>query len=123
MLCHSLVGKETTKYAKDYAVAELLLFACKIVLEKEKNPSNLNPIYGNIPETKLGKYIKTLLQEIPRRSKVRLTSSKERICYVCIKGLLTAKEFEEEYQFIITMDMAELKAFYDEYARYFKLIK
>ena len=123
MLCHSLVGKETKKFNKDYAVGELLLFACKIAIEKEKNHANLNPLYSNNTDSKLGKFIKKLLQEIPRRALVRLANSNERICYVCIKGLLTPKEFEAEYGFNITMDMADLETFYDEYVRYYRLIK
>ena len=123
MLCHSLVGKETTRFPKDYAVAELTLFACKIAIEKEDSRSAIVPIFANDAKSKLGKYLKNFFNQMPRRTPVSLSSSAARIQYVCMKGLLTLDEIEKEYQICVTMDMTDIEDFYNEYARYYKLIK
>lgn len=123
LLCHDLVGKSTTKFPKDCAVAELTLFACKIAIEKEESRAAIVPIYANDAKTKLGKYLKTFFKEIPRRSLTRLSKPTERICYICMKGILTPEEMNKEYEFNVTMSMANFESFYDEFARYYKLIK
>lgn len=123
MLCHNLIGKDTAKFPKDYAIAELTLFAYKIAIEKEDSRAAVVPIYGNDAETKLGKYLKNLLKQIPQRAPIEISTPIARIRYVCMKGLLTPEEMQKEYRMYITMDMADIEDFYDEYTRYYKMIK
>ena len=123
MLCHNLTGTETTKFPKDYAVAELILFACKIAIEKEGGRSAVVPVYGNDAKTKLGKYLKNFFNQMPRRKPVSLSNSAARIRYICMKGLLTPEEMEKEYEMYVNMDMTDIEDFYSEYIKYYKLIK
>ena len=123
MLCHSLTGKETAKFPKDYAVAELILFACKIAIEKENSRAAVVPVYGNTAKSKLGKYLNDFFNQMPRRTPVSLSNPIARIRYICMKGLLTPDEMEREYRLYVTMNMADIEDFYNEYIRYYKLIK
>lgn len=123
ILCHSFVGKDATHFSKYYGVAELMLFAFKIAKEKENNRGNILPIYANVAETDLAKFLKGFFQEIPRRSVMRLSNAKELICHIYMKGVLTKEEYEVEYPTKILMEMADIVDFYDEYIRYYKLIK
>lgn len=125
MLCHRMVGKDTTKFSKNYALAELLMFACKIAIEKEGGRGAIVPILGNTAKSKLGKYIKEFLRKLPQKLHVELRkhASAETICYICLKGVLEKQELEKQYLILLAMDMAEIDSYYSEYARYYKLIK
>lgn len=123
MLCHNLVGQETTNFSKDFALAELMLFASKIAIEKGNSRADIIPIYGNEATSKLGKYLKTFLKKLPPKPQICLANSNERICYICIKGLLTPDEIKKYYPMNVTADMTDIDSYYDAYIRYYKLIK
>lgn len=123
-LCHKLVGKETAFLSKDLACAELLLFACKIAIEKEKGQrACILPIYMNDPKSDLGKFINNYFSVNIRPVTLRLSTSKEKIHYICMKGLLTSKEMEQNYKITATFVDADMENFYEEYLRLYKLIK
>lgn len=123
-LCHKLVGKETTFLSKELACAELLLFACKIAIEKENGQrGNILPIYTNSPKTKLGKYINDFFSVNVRPVSMSLSTSKEKIHYICMKGLLTPSEFERNYKITASRLDVDMESYYDEYLRFYNLIK
>lgn len=123
MLCHSLVGKETTHFSYDYALVELVLFSCKIALEKEKSISHILPIYGNRTESQLGDYLKEFLGNLPRNKISRITKPVEKICYFCLKAIMRDGEIEKYYPVTLPMDMSEIQSYFEEYVRFYKLIK
>lgn len=123
MLCHSLVGKETIRFPRNYALSELLLFSCKIALEKEDQRANILPNYGNSAKTDLGKYLKTFLARMPRNEHKTLLKPIEQVCYICIMGLLPQQELDKQYPNAIPSSMAEILDYYEEYIRFYTLIK
>lgn len=123
MVCHKLVDRDTGHFSRDYAIAELLLFACKIAVEKEGFGPNIMPTNGNIPKTELGSYLKDLFKKIPRRSLYRMTNSFDMVHYICMKALMKSNEISQEYPVEISTEMMEVYNFYDEYIRLYRLIK
>ena len=83
VLCHNLTQGDTNNFSKDCATAELLLWAYRIALEKEKNKANLLPTNGNNPETEFGKYIKMILKKCIDTSQVDLSESDVYISSIC----------------------------------------
>ena len=123
MLCHSLVGKDTKHLSKDCAMAEIMLFVCKIAIEKENNRANIVPVYANSANTKLGKYIRVHFGKVSSRPFLQLSKSLEVIYYICMKGLLTKDEFEKHCNVSGTNLLVIIDDYYDAYIRYYKLIK
>lgn len=123
LLCHKLVGMDTMKFSKDFAVAEILLFACKIAGEKESSIIDIYPTNGNAVRTNLGKYIKDLLRKSKRNTCVNLDKSLNRIIYVCAKGLLFENSFGLTYDMEDKGLMGTIEKYYEKYAAYFTLIK
>lgn len=123
MLLHNLVGKDTSYFPSDCAVAEILLFASKIAIEKEENRACVLPIYANYPKSNLGKYLKDLFKNSPRRTQFMMSHSLEIIYYIYMKGLLTSNELKDEVFVNIPLSKVAIDDYYDEYQRYYKLIK
>lgn len=122
MLCHRLVKIDCQKFSKDCAAAEILLFACKVAVEKEDNRANILPIYGNTPKTNLGKYIKDFLKRMSRNACLDLSKSLDVILFICAEGLILTGEMKLTYQ--ITEDVPEkIVEYYRDYSRYYKMIK
>lgn len=125
MLCHTLVGKDTTKFSNDCMVAEILLFACKIANEKEENSYNILPTNANTPKTRFGVYLKSEFQKIAKFSELNLTVSIDLIWYICSLALPLDKQrsqhisLNNDYQLLND----NVKIFYEEYARMYKMIK
>ena len=122
MLCHSLVKKESVQLSKDCAIAEILLFACKVAIEKEGFRANVLPVYGNQPKTKLGEYIKNFLKQMGRNANLNMSKSLDTILYICAEGLEISKEMNIGYNCMGEASI-EMTEFYKEYVRYYKLIK
>lgn len=122
-LIHKWVGKDTSSFCCECAVAELLLFAYKLALEKEENRGNVLPIYGNDAKSKLGKYLKDIFKDVPRRTRAKIRGSKELIYYICMKGVLGSTEFENEVFGELSMSVMNIDDYYTEYIRYYKMIK
>ena len=123
MLCHSLAGKDTKHLSKDCAMAEIMLFVCKIAIEKEKSRGNIVPVYANDANTKLGKYIRVHFSKVPSRTLLQLSKSRDVIHYICMKGLLTADEFEKHCNVLVNSLLGMIDDYYDTYIRYYKMIK
>ena len=123
MLCHSLVGKNTKNLSRDCATAEIVLFVCKIAIEKEDGRASIVPVYGNDPKTKLGKYIKNQFKKIPRQALLQMKKSEELVYYICMKGLLTEEEYNQHCKVSPTSLLGMIDTYYDEYMRYYKMIK
>lgn len=123
LLCHMFVGKDTLQFPKECAIAELMLFACKIAIEKEGSRANIIPIYGNEPKTKIGKYLKNAFRALPIHTPNKVTSALEKIAYICLKGILTKEEQKKYYFNELYYDMQEVDVFYDKYCSFYKLIK
>lgn len=122
ILCHSLVKKDSRSFPKDCAAAELLLFACKVAIEKEDSRANILPIYGNTPKTNLGKYIKDFMKSMSRNACLDLSKSLDVILFICAEGLMLTEEMKITYSFP-EGGSEEIADYYREYARYYKMIK
>ena len=122
-LCHNLVGKNTKHFSCNYALAELMLFSCKIAIEKEDMKANILPIYSNNPKSELGKYLKKFLQSIPRNEIRTLLKPIEQLCYICMMGLLSPEDLEKHYPIALPVSLAEIQDFYQEYTRFYRLVK
>lgn len=123
MLCHSLVGKDTTHFARNYALAELVLFSCKIAIEKEDHRANILPIHGNRVKSDLGKYLKDFLQKLPRNTFRSLLTPIDQVCYICMIGLLSQNDLDKHYPTTLPHSMGEILEYYKEYTRFYMLIK
>ncbi|MBQ2819099.1 MAG: hypothetical protein IJF14_01800 [Clostridia bacterium] len=122
-LCHKIINQNALIFPKEYAVSELLLFSCKIALEKEESISNILPYYENPPTSELGRYLKELLTFLPRNTYTNLSSSENKICYICIKGVSVSADFAKIYHVNIEPGLVELLNFYDKYIELYKIIK
>lgn len=100
-----------------------MLFICKIAIEKEDSRANIIPIYGNDPKTKLGKHLKNQFKKFPRQALIQLKKSEELVYYICMKGLLTTEEYNQHCKVSPTSLLGMIDEYYDEYMRYYKMIK
>ena len=123
MLCHSLMGKDTKHLSQDCAMAEIMLFVCKLAIEKENSRANVIPVYGNTADTKLGKYIKNHFAKVKSKAVLHLSKSLDVIHYICMKALLTESEFEQHCVAAPLPLVGIIDEYYDAYIRYYKLIK
>jgi len=121
-LCHKLVGRDTVAFPKECAVGEILLFSNKIALEKESNPANLSPLYGNEASSKLGKYIKNFVKKLHRNSQYILNDSTNIVLYIYAKGMNLIDEMNISFSSIPPWAI-EADTFYDVYSRYYRLMK
>ena len=123
MTCHNLVGKSSCSFSRDCALAEILLFACKIAIEKENSRASIMPMYGNTPQTNLGLYIKGFLRNMIRNMYLDLAKPIDLILYICANGLEIINEMQITYGMEDTDLLQEIECFYKEYTKFYKLIK
>lgn len=121
-ICHNLVQNSSEDFPKDCALAEILLFACKIAIEREGAKANILPIYANSPKTNLGQYLNGFLNKLSRYGHLDLTESMDLILYICAEGLELTKEMKLTYDMSNKDLLKEVENFYREYVRYYKLI-
>ena len=117
------MGKDTKHLSQDCAMAEIMLFVCKLAIEKENSRANIIPIYSNDGETMLGKYLKAHFKKVPRQSVLHVSKSLDVIHYICMKALLTESEFEKQCIASLLPLVGIIDDYYDAYIRYYKLIK
>lgn len=122
ILCHKLVGIDTSRFSRDCAMAEILLFSCKIASEKEGMLSNILPQYGNNPKSNLGIYIKKFLRKMSRDARLELSRSVDVVLFICANGLMLQKAMNLTYMMEDEALLSELMNFYNEYARYYKMM-
>ncbi|MBQ7891036.1 MAG: hypothetical protein IJ359_02660 [Erysipelotrichaceae bacterium] len=122
MICHGLVNQDTSIFSKECLVGEILLFACKIACEKEKNRHNIYPNTGNNPISNLGVYVKKLLKKSLLKTKLNLNSSIDVILYIVLEGLELIGKPNMPYIVDENKDKQEIFYFYKEFARYTRLM-
>ena len=123
LLCHQLSAVKTISFPKECAIAEIMLFACKIAIEKEGGRANIVPIFANEPKTKIAKFIKAFFNRVPSNSIISLSNSFQLTHYICMMGLLTKEEIKRYTINTLTSLESEILNYYYEYIRYYKMLK
>ncbi len=123
MLCHRLVDVDTRNFEYDYMVAELFLFAHKIVSEKEGNSSNLSPIYGNRATTNGGQFIKTFLTDAKNRRVINVTDSKSVIFYIAVIVLDLQTHGAMNLQIEESEGLNDIINYFNKYKKFYKMIR
>jgi len=121
IMCHRLIGKESNRFSKDCVAAEILLFSCKIAIEREKTSANIMPMYVNTPKSNLGLYIKEILKRKNMGTHLDLDKSLDMVLYICTLGLGILNEMQLTYGMEDEVLLEEFTCFYEEYVRFYRL--
>ena len=135
-LCHKISNINNDKIPIIFLEAEVFLHAYRLASKREDNPANVALINGNTPETPFGKYIKSFLKDAREGVyKMEIIGQNHGVYH-----MLDVNDKENVILFVIStvynynykwganteenkLALQSLKKYYENYKKYFKLIR
>lgn len=121
ILCHNLIGEDTSTFPRECMIAEILLQAYWNICEREGNTFNISPENGNTPSTSIGKTMKDYLKRL-NKLPIYSWEADDLIAYV----LAIVLDYKIYRSFTFEKNSSLIKQlddYYKKYATFFYVIK